>query len=682
MSASNHKINNNVPSKKLKITKNTTIATSSTSMITGNSTTRGINTSNGVGGKDNDDDDDDDFETIKEYLLKCPLVASVHDSPAIKAALEGIEKEQKRRIRDAKLRSKFLANATNSTSNSSNTNNINTNNININNINNNNNDRDEIVVVEKHEIAASSVILESNSNSSNDTDDMEWQDVQQQQKYEDALVPAVRAIGDSFTMEHLEESSSSTSTLEPCFLGRTLARACIDAIAAQQKQHQKQVEVSTPLAAIAVALHAALRSDVLGFACTGIPEDVTTNNIKNKGKSIGFAPPIRELFKTQFLPRGWDDDTSNSNTISISISSHNNNGNIRSFLHSPPPLRYRKTDTGAVVLTVEGHPSGDDDKDQVVATECRVTFVPTNSKDENENSSASHHTTSSCLRFPLSEHINLDSWNAAAAAARKTTNKSTNPKTEPNYQHKIAPSLHYKNLAGLLSKFCRAFDLGAVHDEKAIGSRNNSSTDGAMKRTKISGNSNSYNNNSKMEVQGGVFVAEHHPATAASRNTTTAGYSVPTTPDQAFPPNPPGVAAVAAAARRSNEYAPPHRGDFAGDLLPAPSSGLQDPRFAGRVGGGRMGGNLMGPNHPMFSPGSVGVGGHGQFPGMGGIPIGGPGTMQPRFDPLLPPGIGGGNDFPPAPGSLAAANRRRTVPGEPDPDHLPPPNSLGNNMFM
>ena len=668
MSASNHK--NNVPTKKLKITNTTTNTTTTTtttsmSMSTSNSTTRANNNSNNdVGGKDNGNDDE--FETIKEYLLNCPLVASVHDSPAIKAAFEGIEKEQKRRIRDAKLRSKFLGSSTNSTSNR----NSNSSNINI-----NNNDRDEIVVVEKHEIAASSIILESNSN---DTDDMEWQDVQQQQKDEDAMVPAVRAIGDSFTMEQSEESSSST---EPCFLGRTLARACIDAIAAQQKQHQ-QVEVSTPLAAIAVALHAALRSEVLGFACTGIPEDVTTNkNNKKKGKSIGFAPPIRELPKTQFLPRGWDDDASNSN-------------NIQSFLHSPPPLRYRKRDTGAVVLTVEGHPSGDDDKDQVVTTECRVTFVPANSKDEHENSSATHPSTSSCLKFPLSEHINLDSWTAAAAAARKTTNKSTSTKTDTNYQHKIAPSLHYKNLSGLLSKFCRAFDLGAVHDEKAIESRTSSSTDGTMPRTKISGSSNSSSNSSssKMEVPGGVFVAEHHHATTASRNTTT-GYSVPSTLDQAFPPNPPGVAAAAATAnRRTNEYAPPHRGDFAGDLLPASSSGLQDPRFAGRVGGGggRMGGNLMGPNHPIFSPGSVGIGdygngnggGHGQFPGMGGLPIGGPGTMQPRFDPLMPPGIGGGNDFPPPPGSLAAANRRRTVPGEPNPDHLPPPNSLGNNMFM
>jgi hypothetical protein len=688
MSAPNHNNKNNniinsvVPSKKLKITKTTTSSVSmsmSMSMSMSNIKTLTNNSNsnkNDVGGKD---DVDDEFETIKEYLLKCPLVASVHDSPAIKAALEGIEKEQKRRIRDAKLRSKFLGSASSSSSSNSNSNSR-----------DNNDDGDEIVVVEKDEIgvpvartaAVSSIILESNSNS-NDNDDMEWQDVQQQQKDEDAMVPAARAIGDSFTMEQsYEESSSST---EPCFLGRTLSRACIDAIAEQQ-QHQHPVEVSTPLAAIAVALHAALRSDVLGFACTGIPEDVTTNK-KKKGKSIGFAPPIRELPKTQFLPRGWDDDNNSSSNNSNRNSNNNNiNNNIQPFLQSPPPLRYRKTDTGAVVLTVEGHPSGDDN-DQVT-TECRVTFVPANSKEEDSNSTHP----SSCLRFPLSEHINLDSWNAAAAAARKTKNKTSN--TNTNYQHKIAPSLHYKNLSGLLSKFCRAFDLGAVHDEKAIESR--SSSDGMMTRTKISGSSSSNNNNnssSKKEVSG-VFAENHHATT--SRNTT--GYSVPSTLDQAFPP-PPGAAA--AAARRNNDptaiplvdYAPPHhRGDFADDLLPASSSGLQDPRF-GRVGGGRMGGrmggNLMGPNHPIFSPGSVGVGGdygNDQFPGMGGLPIGGPGTMQPRFDPLMPPGIGG-DDFPPPPGSLAAANSRRlrgrTVPGEPNPDHLPPPNSLGNNnMFM
>ena len=102
-------------------------------------------------------------------------------------------------------------------------------------------------------------------------------------------------------------------------------------------------------------------------------------------------------------------------------------------------------------------------------------------------------------------------------------------------------------------------------------------------------------------------------------------------------------------------YPPPHLpgGDFADDLLP---SGLRDPRF-----GMGMGGNLMGPNHPAF---------HGTVPG--NLPMGGPGSMQPRFDPIVPPCLNGNED----------PRRRRGANGEPNPDHLPPPNSLGNNMFM
>jgi len=480
--------------------------------------------------------------------------------------------------------------------------------------------------------ASDSVIVDAPeiSSNSNSNEDMEWQDVQQQQKDEDAMIPSVSAIGDSFTMGDDGDGA--------CFLGRTLARACIDAIAEQQ-QNLRPVVISTPLAAIVVALHASLRSEILGFACTGIPEDTK----KKKGKSIGFAPSVRDLPKIDFLPRGWD------------ISSSCN----------PGPLRYRKTDTGAVVLTVEGHPSNDDHNAPGAAgtnvgagdIECRVTFVPSNSKDDS---------THPALTFPLSEHINLDSWNAATLQARKTA-----PTTSTTRQHhKIAPSLHYKNLSGLLSKFCRAFDLGAV---QSVSVENDEAieTGRGVVRANILGNHRSSNSSSTIKTSG-VFP-QTNPANSMDRGTTESwesGYSVPSTLDQAFPP-PPGVAAT----RRINDRTTrtedllPNRGDFAGDLLPA-SSRLRDPRF-GRVGG-RVGGsgNLMGPNHPIFSPGGDFGGNH--F-------LAGPGTMQPRYDPIMPPGIGGNDLLPPG---QSRRPRGRHNPGEPDPDHLPPPNSLGNNMFM
>lgn len=100
-------------------------------------------------------------------------------------------------------------------------------------------------------------------------------------------------------------------------------------------------------------------------------------------------------------------------------------------------------------------------------------------------------------------------------------------------------------------------------------------------------------------------------------------------------------------------FHPAHRGgDFAGDLTPAGIDAFQP------------GGNLMGPNHPAFAGGSgLGVGG-------GGL------GMQPRYDPIGPPG--GPQDVQPADG-------KRRPPGgfgDPNPDHQRPPDDLNNNMFL
>lgn len=630
---SNHQKKNNndtiheaLPNKKFKLSNNNTDNIDHTSSITSNSISSITMTTIP---SESTDGGDDDFAILKDYIRKSPLGES---NPAVKAALEGIEKVEKRRIRDAKLRSKFGCSSATRTESSNNSDNA---------------DGDEIVVVEKDDAggaAASggSVILESSN--SND-DDMEWQDVPQQQRDEDDMVP-----GDSFVMEQVGDDDDDNETEGCCYLGRTLAKACIDTIVEQQQK--RPVVVSTPLAAIAVALHASLRSEELAFACTGIPEDAQKGK---KGKSIGFAPPIRELPKSEFLPREWDKTESN----------HNNNNNQQPCLRSPDPLRYRKIDTGAVVLTVKrrisdeesGSSSTNDSGPGDCSTECIVTFVPANSKEDS--------TMHPSLRFPLSEHINLDSWNAAALKA--------------GGNNKIAPSLHYKNLSGLLSKFCQTFDLGAVknNDGTVMGGDGKSTPTGSKSGTTF---------NSKMEVSG-VFAG--NSTLNAIRNMESLdrkGYSAPSTLDQAFPP---AASAVAAARRTSDPPASrlvgfppsnPHpRGDFADDLLP---SGLQDPRF-GRVGGGsRMvgSGNLMGPNHPMFS-----LEGNSGFPG-GNFGRGGPGTMQPRFDPLMPPGIADDCDLPPMPGALGGRGNRlggdRRARGEPNPDHLPPPNSLGNNMFM
>lgn len=510
----------------------------------------------------------DDFDVVKEYLMQCPHLP--RDNPAIKCAMYAIEKEQQRRIRDAKLQAKFGTATTAAAENSAAANNA----ANGNSISSTLSDAD-VVVVEKN-------MGDSNNNDvdihtkdftgeDDDHDSMEWQDVQEHTEDDDDDGngdPIVAQEGSEF-MESKNDSS---------YLGKELAKVTIESIA------EHRVHVSSPLGAIAAALHASLRSSLLGFACTGIPDDPKTTG--------GFAAPVRELPKTQFLPLSWEEDP---HYIS---------------------LRYRKKGTGALVLKV----CDNDDESSTV----KVTLGPANNKESPARS----------MTFSMSDHINLDSWSAALKANTNT---------------KIAPSLHYKGLSGLLSNFCQSFDLGVVID----------SEDAAMELP--------YVDNTVVYGRSGVEPPNMKPSMVARpspsdppgvqpvlplRGEVRAGVEwkegrVPSTLDQAFPD-----------ARRQ----PFPGGDFADDLLPA---GLQDPCFMRGGRGQGMGGNLTGPNHPLFS-------GDG-FGGVDGPPRGGPGSMQPRFDPVHPPGIDDG--------SSSSGRGRRQKPsrtGEPNPDHLPPP----GNMFL
>ena len=507
-----------------------------------------------------------DFDLVKEYLLQCPHVPS--DSPAIKCALEAMEKEQQRRIRDAKLQRKFgatatrIAAATNTNANTS--------------LNTSGTLSDGDVVVVDSIIDGENPPTPSAKKHSEEDDimmDEEWQDVPQK----NAESPSSDKNIGGHNHAHGGDSSDS-------YLGKELAKISIDSIA------EHHVLVASPLAAIAVALHAALRSPLLGFACTGVPQDETS-------RGGGFAPPVRELPATQFLPLNWEND----NNIAF---------------------RYRKNGTGAVVLRVVNATGGGNDA-QADAT-IQVTLVPANSIEAIPSQS---------LTFPLSEHLNLDSWNAAL---------------QKQQTKKIAPSLHYKHLSGMMSKFCQTFDLGdAAGSSVGVDAPYVDNTVVYGKNGATTSTSTTYPSSTKPRMSAG-----------AAPDIDWKDGRVPATLNQAFPD-----------ARR---LVPPG-GDFADDLLPA---GLQDPRFAhGPGGGGRMGGNLMGPNHPMFSGGGMGD--------LGGPSSGGPGTMQPRFDPVYPPGVDDDKNNPKGDGS----QKRRQKPsrtGEPNPDHLPPPNSLGggDNMFL
>mmetsp|Transcript_5080 Transcript_5080/g.9002 ORF Transcript_5080/g.9002 Transcript_5080/m.9002 type:complete len:545 (+) Transcript_5080:141-1775(+) len=523
----------------------------------------------------NTTDGEDDFERVKRYLLQCPDVSQ--DSPVIRCAIDAIEKEKQRRIRDAKLQRKFgVGAASAATGKESQAVNGAVGSNSIAQLNSTMSDGDVVVVESAIGVPRESTKDSTAAEEDENDDMMEWQDVQQQKDEDDQDTAIVDTEGEM---------------METSFLGKELSKISIDSIA------EHRVLVSTPTAAIAVALHASLRSSLLGFACTGIPEDQSA--AKTCG---GFAPPVRELPKTQFLPLHWED---NPNNIS---------------------LRYRKNGTGAIVLSVIVTRTKDDgDMSTDAQATVVITLFPANSKEPPSQS----------MEFSLSEHVNLDSWNAALRGAPSEKN------------HRISPSLHYKRLATMLSKFCRTFDLGGVVDTAdATAAYVDNTVLYGMKGTTSASSSRTSSTSGLCPMPS---KAGEIPVGVAWKEGRT-----PSTLDQAFP----------------RARGPLPGGDFADDLLPG---GLQDPRFFPGRGGGSMGGNLMGPNHPMFTGGGWGVGGEGP-------PIGGPGSMQPRFDPVYPPGVDDG----------VSSNRRKggrqkpSRTGEPNPDHLPPPNSLGgaDNMFL
>jgi len=501
-------------------------------------------------------EEEDPFAIVKQYLLDCPHLPANH--PVIKAAIEGVEKEEKKQERDAKLQRKFAQSVSTASTNS----------------NGATSNSTKSTSTKKNNSALSDGVLvmapPSSANSEKgmvgaEVDDAimesEWQDVE----------PTTSDDDDTNAIKNNNESPAEDSS----YLGRELAKSAIDKIS------EHRITVSTPLSAIALVIHAALRS--LDFSCTGIPE----------ASNSGFAAPVRELPKSQFVPQRWD--TLNRKLVQ---------------------LRYRKDGTGAIKLIVRLEKSSENDQDKV-----QVQLVPANSQEP----------PSQTLTFAVEEHINMDSWKAATAKTKK-----------------IAPALHFKFLPILLTKFCQMYDLGSPDDDKgetnSIPYVDNTITTNILNRPRTT--STTTTSTTIPTPPQSVPVAVSQPWQNGH---------VPSTLDQAFPQIAVGT----------------NQGHFAGDLAPA---GLRDPLRMGG-GSGRMGGNLMGPNHPHFM-GGVGVGPGMMGPGGGGM-MGGPGTMQPRFDPVLPPGaVDIGVDGKPL-------RNRPSRSGQPNPDHLRPPNSFaGDSMFM
>ena len=334
----------------------------------------------------NDDATKQEIETLRQYILACPNVTK--NGKAVQAALEGLDRELKRMERDTKLKQKFQQTTTSSSSTTttaaaaaSATARANNNSLYSSTFAT---EKDEFTEVNSSDFEANNSAVSQNKkkksrDNDNDDDDndeqllMEWQNVH----------------GDDDPIGSV--------------LGTSLAQTAIQSIA------ERAVAVSSPLAALALALHAALVSDTLSFACTGVPEPTTTNNNNNSSSNKGFAPPIRELPKEKFLPNQWE---------------------------SPQhiQLRYRKPGVGTVVLSVALNDCNGSSNDPA--------FVTMEWIHKNEPSKS--------LRFALLDHINLDS---ITAALQKDV--------------RVAPTLHYKALPILFTNFCNAFDLGTVREGAA-----------------------------------------------------------------------------------------------------------------------------------------------------------------------------------------------------------------------
>jgi hypothetical protein len=459
-------------------------------------------------------DDATEYEAVKAYVSQCP----VQSEWAVTAALKGLEQEYRRRQRDARLKAKFTQQQQQEKEST---------------------DYDvDAVKVEKTDAfaAAETAVAERALTAEQDvnmsTDD--WQDV------EDTTAPAA-----ALAAAEAEESSA---------LGARLAKEAIAMTAAND------VKVATPVAAIAVALHAALLQS--GFVCTGLPDPPTQS---------GFAPAIRPLSADKFLPNNWD-----AKPESIQI-------------------RYRKEGTGSVVLTV-------------TAVEGDTLQVALNRISSNSTTEPLPQP----LMFPVSDHVNLESFSRAAAT------------------QKVHPALHYKALAALMTQFVQTFDLGHVEDEELM----------------------------KDPVQPPPPVDPVH--TKASFPGAPKGL-VPPVPPQPQPVAPWGDASVFPAHPSEPGFpGVPLRqgGDFADDLNPV---GIPPVHPGGGMGG--LGGSQMGPTHPIFGGGPPQP--EQPTPGFTGMP-------RPRFDPYGPPGGPTEIDddmthphpsHPQQPGG----------PGDPNPDHQPVP---------
>lgn len=323
-----------------------------------------------------------DIEILKQYIESCPASILSKDSKAIRICIHALEVEKKRLIRDEKLQKKFKSDTTkvleDNGISSSNT------------LKDQSMEEEDMVQVEKTDVSVPTSVVDAKEETT--MGEAEWENVPIQ-------------------VEQLETSTGvDMSTSPSSSLGEKLSQVALSDMS------NAATTIRSPLAALALVLHSAIRSSALGFKCTGVP-DIDSSDKKNNN---AFAAPVRELPKGVFVPKGWDKYDSTRGEV---------------------VLRYRKDGMPSMILNVSM-----DDSTKAMGTSTSIAgivsvkFGPIDSDEPAE------------IRFPLEQHVNVHGLNTAL-----------------HNTHSVKPSLFYKSLASLLTEFCLRADLGPVKEDGSSG---------------------------------------------------------------------------------------------------------------------------------------------------------------------------------------------------------------------
>jgi hypothetical protein len=294
-----------------------------------------------------------DYERLRSYIASCPVLPENH--PAVQAALTGLEQAYQKSVRDEKLRQQF-ANKNNNISAPKAANKVSGSN-----------------KTEPTKQTPVAVAQRSTMNTNDNNSDDDWEDAT-------ATDVVVMSAMDDTDVEILENERAEE-----------LRQQVLTAL------QQHQVQVSSPLAALTVALHAVLLQHA--HRCTGVPVAPAQNSL--------FAPPVRELSASQFLPEKWESPCGPAACLA---------------------LRYKSPNGGAMILRVELN---------------SFSGLVQVSWQKEEGSDAV------TMSFPLEQHFNLESWQAAAAGTIL-----------------VPPALHYKQLSQLLIQFVQTLKLEAPSVEQ------------------------------------------------------------------------------------------------------------------------------------------------------------------------------------------------------------------------